>query len=148
MTWQHASCHPLYMSLLTEVYFFFPYVESSFRKSPFWKKVSTEKPIVVPFLECHFPWSEGKQLIRFVQIKFQVHLLVSLSSTFVSSSSFLHFKGVGGELNSYNSLRSTALGRSSFDPSNVTAAFERHQRKSLNLSVFLLPLNTSRASWN
>lgn len=35
----------------------------------------------------------NSQLIRFVQIKFHAHLLVSLSSTFVSSASRLHFKG-------------------------------------------------------
>lgn len=44
----------------------------------------------------------------------------------------------GGELNGNNSLQNAALWRSSFDLSNVRAAFESHQRKSLNLSVFLL----------
>ena len=41
-----------------------------------------------------FPRSKGNLLAdQIVPIKFQVHLLVSLSSTLVSASSCLHFKG-------------------------------------------------------
>ena len=84
--------HPLYMSFLTKVYFF-PYMQSSCIKSPFDKRWAQRAPFgSLP--RVPFPRSKGNLLAdQIVPIKFQVHLLVSLSSTLVSASSCLHFKG-------------------------------------------------------
>lgn len=132
--------HPLYMSLLTEVYFFsLPGKQSS--KVTFLKRGGhRETPLWFSSLNAIFHDQKGELLVDHICTNKIPRPFACLSSTFVSSSSHLHFKGKKRKLNSNNSLQNTALWRSSFDPSDVRAAFERHQRKSLNLSVFLSDL--------